>query len=303
MPSQASTQDNVYAEELRYALSPITYFRSLGFEPYRWQEDVVRSLHKRKIINGARQSGKSTIVSGKPCHMGRFRPGSLSIILAGGLKQAYEDMGKVKEFISRDAKYPKIIRDSDEQIELDNKSRIIVVPGTEKGARGYSSPDLIIIDEASRVEDPVYTSGVRAMLNDNPKCELLIISTPNGRRGFFYRAFNSARWEKYEIKAPWEVRGYNITPAKEEIEYVREMSAKGVYGYYSPRHRNEDEQLEHLEEMGPRIYRQEMLCEFVETDEQVFAYLELDTMFFTKVQPLDLNKLEDAPAVAGLGGR
>jgi hypothetical protein len=290
------------ARDLACALSPLEYVRSLGFDPFDWQESVLSSRHKRKEINGARQSGKSTVIQGIPCWIGKYTPRSLSIIAASTEKQAVEDMEKVKDFIARDPRYPKIVRDSDSLLELDNGSRILIVPATEKAARGYSSPDAIILDEAAWILDPVYRSGIRPMLTDNEKCELIIISTPNGRGGFFYRAWYSDRWEKYEIKSPWvpDENDWTLSPGIPEKEYQRLRAEQGIRAWYSPRHRNLEEQQESLEEIGPRDYLQNYCCEFIEPEGQVFKYNEITNLFTSDVKPMELGAVEETDDVAPL---
>jgi len=169
-------------QQILYGLSRVHYLESLGWKPFEWQKAVLRSNHKRKHILGARQVGKSRIVSLVPCHTAKYFPKSLSIILAPTEAQAIEDILKVKEFIASDTSYPEIKRDSQNEIALANKSRILVIPATEKSARGYSSPRTIVMDEASRILDVVYKSGIRPMLTDNPTCEVFEISTPNGKQ-------------------------------------------------------------------------------------------------------------------------
>jgi len=286
-------------EDLVYSLSPLRYIRSLGFTPFAWQSAIIDSHHKRKHINGARQAGKSTIISSKPCHRARFFPGSLSIILAATEKQAVEDMERVKDFMGRDPEYPDIVRDSDSLVELSNKSRILVVPATEKAARGYSSPDIIMLDEDSRIDDMVYKSGVRPMLTDNEKCEVCAISTPNGRLGHFFSASRSTRWERYLIRSPWEIDedAIKLIPARDERIFCTEQATQGVMGYYSPRHAIEEEQQENLEEMGVLMYRQEYLCEYVEPEDQVFGFDEIERLFAPGIKKLD-GTFASAPVLA-----
>lgn len=282
--------------DLMYTLDPLRYIQALGFTPFPWQATIIRSTHPRKHINGARQAGKSTIISSKPCHRARFYPGSLSIILAATEKQAVENMERVKDFMARDKDYPDIVRDSDSLIELSNKSRILVVPATEKAARGYSSPDIIMLDEDSRIDDMVYKSGVRPMLTDNEKCEVCAISTPNGRRGHFYSASKSKRWERYLVRAPWEISDDNATlqPAEPEAKFKKRWGEHGIMAYYSPRHAIEQEQQENLEEMGALMYRQEYLCEYVEPEDQVFSYDEIERAFGHSIAPLS-SGIGEAP--------
>ncbi len=288
------------ARELARALSPLEYIRSLGFIPFQWQSAILKSTNKRIVINGARQSGKSTLVSGLPCWVAKYQARSLSIIVAATEKQAVEDMEKIKDFIARDTRYPRIIRDSDSLLEFDSGSRILVVPATEKAARGYSNPDIIMLDEASRIEDPVYRSGIRPMLTDNPKCVLLAISTPAGRGGFFFRAWLSDRWEKYEIRSHWDPveTDWTLRVGINEKEYQRIRAEQGIRAWYSPRHRNREEQQENLEEMGPREYLQEYCCEFIEPEGQVFKYDEITGLFTSEVEPMRLGTIEETDDVA-----
>ncbi len=282
--------------DLLCLLSPAHYLRELGFAPYRWQLAILESPNPRKIMDGARQSGKSTLVSGKPGHHAKYYPGSLSIIAAATEKQAVEDMEKVKDFIAKDPEYPKIVRDSDEVVELSNRSRILVIPATEKASRGFSNPDIIIMDEDSRIDDSVYRSGFRPMLTDNEKCELILISTPNGREGHFFRAWGSNHWERYEIRAPWDVNDetWTLVPAMPEKVFASHCKERGIHGYYSPRHKNLLEQQENLEEMGPLMYRQEYLCEFVEPEDQVFKYDHIERSFREELQPMTFGMVEMA---------
>jgi hypothetical protein len=271
-------------------LSPLYYLKKLNtIRPFAWQEQLINSPHKRIGVNGARQCGKSTIISFKPCHIAKYYPKSVSLIMAPTQRQAVLDMEKVITFMTSDPNYPEIKRDSDEMIELKNGSFIYVVPATETSARGYSKPRLIVLDEASRIPDPVYRSGVMPMLTDNPDCELLLISTPNGREGFFHSAMNNSRWEKWEIRSPWDVLDleYRLKPAIPETEY--RTNRYPVRAFYSLRHRDLEEQQMNLEEMGPLMYRQEYCCEFVEPEDQVFNYEDVEKMFQQQAAPLELE--------------
>jgi hypothetical protein len=290
-------------DDLLFLISPRHYVRSLGFEPFGWQDRILDSTHKRKIVNGARQSGKSTVVSGKPCHRAKYYPRSLSIIAAATEKQAVEDMEKTKDFISRDPKYPKVIRNSDSLLELANGSRILIIPATEKAARGYSSPDLIVLDEAARIDDTVFRGGILPMLTDNAKCELIQISTPNGKYGFFHRAWLSEQWERYEVRAPWNPTedSTGLSPAMLEADYIADRAEKGIIACYSPRHFNKDEQVLQLNEMSEWLYRQEYLCEFVDTGTQVFNSNLLASMYTNGIGGADyaIGMPEEIPLERG----
>ena len=283
------------AQQVLYGLSRSHYIAALGWKPFDWQSQVLKSQHKRKIINGSRQSGKSTIVSSVPCHTAKYYPKSLSIILAPTEAQAIEDILKVKEFIASDPSYPDIKRDSQDEIALANKSRILVIPATERSARGYSRPRTIVLDEASRIPDVVCKSGVRPMLTDNPDCELFEISTPNGKQGFFFDSSSSVRYERYMIRSPWQVdprNNWSLIPYMDEARFTAMMRPRGVMVWFSPRHHNLDKQQANLESMGMQQYQQEYCCEFVEQEDMVFSYDEIEKAFGQTCQGLDVGSFD-----------
>jgi hypothetical protein len=144
------------------------------------------------------------------------------------------------------------------------------------------------------------------MLTDNEDCDLVLISTPNGRQGFFYNAMCSSRWEKYEVRSPWDVLDleYKLVPAEPEEGYRAGKAERGIRGFYSPRHRNRNEQQMNLEEMGPMMYHQEYGCEFVEPEDQVFSYEDVETAFSQapKSAPFELSSIPEAVPLPGLTG-
>ena len=275
----------VDVKELLSALSIPHYLKSLGFDAFDWQNAVASSSAKRKLLLCSRQAGKSTIVSAIPCHSAKYFPGSLSVVIAPSEKQATEDMIKIKGFIAHDETYPELKRNGADLIELNNGSRIIVVAATDQAARGYSRPRVVLLDEASRIDDTVYKSGVVPMLNNSPNSEIIMLSTPFGRMGFFYNTWlSSNRYEKYFVKSPFvpdEAASYlKLRYADEtESEFQERMKIIGVKAWYSPNHADLEYQQSILDEVGEKQYRQEFCCEFVEQDGQIFRDADIDRLF------------------------
>ena len=268
-------------------LSKLDYIQNLGFEPFDWQKAILNSTGRRIIINAARQSGKSTITSTDPCWIAKYRDNSLSIVLAPTESQSQDDMRKIQSFIRQDSTYPQYDPASTHVNVRENRSIISVVPATQS-ARGKSCPAVVILDEASQIDDLIYTEVVTPMFTDNPG-RLILLSTPYGKSGFFYDIFNNPRpndpWERYEIRSPWQPiqkpNGLDLIPymGGDEKAYQAERAKKGIKAWFSPRHWNYEEQLEKLFDMGIRKYKQEYCCEFVETESSVFSYDEIEMMF------------------------
>src|SRR5262249_22658095 len=129
------------------------------------------------------------------------------------------------------------------------------LPDSERTIRGYSGVSLLIVDEASRVEDALY-HAVRPMLAVS-RGRLLALSTPFGKRGWFFGEWTSpSRWQRVRVTAEQCPR---ISPA-----------------FLAEERRS----------LGERWYRQEYLCSFEETLDAVFAHEDVQAALSGNVLPL-----------------
>ena len=243
------------AEDLKLALDRVSFAKRLGIEPDPWQEELLRSTSARVLLNCCRQSGKSTMTGILALHRALYHPGSLILCLAPSLRQSQELFGKVLGFY-RDLGRP--VSPHGERklsLELENGSRIVTLPGSEKTIRGFSGTSLLILDEAARVEDELYFA-VRPMLAVSGGA-LMMLSTPYGKRGVFYEEWTDVRgWERYEV------------PASE--------CPRILEGFLD----------EERASLPPFIFRQEYECSFEETEDQVFTTDLIDRAVTDEVVPL-----------------
>jgi hypothetical protein len=242
-------------DDLRLALDRVAFAKKLGNTPDSWQEEFLRSSADRVLLNCSRQSGKSTMSAVIALHRALYHPGSLVLCLAPALRQSQELFGKVSSFY-RDLGRP--VPPQGERklsLELENGSRIITLPGSEKTIRGFSDAALLLVDEASRVDDGLYYA-IRPMLAVSGG-SLIMLSTPYGKRGVFYEEWISGHeWERFEVPA-------SQCPRISEA-FLREEE----------------------ETLPPFIYRQEYECSFEETEDQVFTTDLIDRAVTDEVQPL-----------------
>src|SRR5919107_914147 len=166
---------------LRLALDRVAFATDLGIVPDGWQADFLRSSADRVLLNCSRQSGKSTMSAVIALHRALYHPGSLVLCLAPALRQSQELFAKIAGFYRDLGRPVSPIGERKLSLELENGSRIITLPGTEKTIRGFSGVSLLIVDEAARVEDELYFA-VRPMLAVSGGA-LIMLSTPYGKRG------------------------------------------------------------------------------------------------------------------------
>src|ERR671915_31019 len=143
-------------DDLRLALDRVAFTEKLGIVPDGWQEDFLRSLADRVLLNCSRQSGKSTMAAVIALHRALYHPGSLILCLAPALRQSQELFAKIASFYRNLGRPVSPIGERKLSLELENGSRILTLPGTERTVRGFSSVDLLILDEAARVDDSLF---------------------------------------------------------------------------------------------------------------------------------------------------
>jgi hypothetical protein len=134
-----------------------------GFEADERQAEVLRSEAKRGILNCTRQWGKSTVSAAKAVHRAFTRPKSLVLVASPSYRQSGEFVRKASEMVSMLDIRPRGDGDNDVSLLFPNGSRIVGLPGIEGKVRGFSAVSMLLIDEASRVDEAMYRA-LRPML-------------------------------------------------------------------------------------------------------------------------------------------
>lgn len=243
------------AADLARALDPLAIADEVGLELDPWQSDLLESTAPRILLNVTRQGGKSTTSATLAVRTALDDPG-LVLCASPSQRQSGELFRKIQQTLRSMRNAPEFHLESTTKLELANGSRIVSLPGSEATVRGYSAPRLILIDEAARVDDELY-AALRPMLATG-NGRLVALSTPWGRRGWFFNAweFGGESWQRYRV------------PATECPRITKEFLA------------------EELREIGPLRYASEYLCEFVDTEEQFFPSSLVERALSDEVLPL-----------------
>jgi hypothetical protein len=199
----ASMDISRLGSDLVLALDPAAFSRAAGIAPDPWQQEVLRSTAPRILLNCSRQSGKSTVTGVLACHTALYQPGSLTLMVSPTQRQSGELFRRALAVYRTLGKPVPPESESALQLELENRSRIVALPGREDTIRSYSGVSLLLIDKAAHVKTESYQS-VRPMLATSHG-RLIALSTPFGTRGWWYEAWRSGDeqepWEHYEVPA------------------------------------------------------------------------------------------------------
>jgi hypothetical protein len=188
------------AEDLMIALDPPRLMSACGLEPDPWQERFLRERPSRTLLLASRQAGKSTVTAVAALHEAVYRAPSTVLLLSPAQRQSAELLARVRALVGRLGEPPAISGEGALSLRLANGSRVLSLPGTEATVRGFSA-DLLIIDEAARVDDGLY-EAVRPMLAVTGG-RLVALSTPWGRRGWFWESWSRGglSWHRVRVTA------------------------------------------------------------------------------------------------------
>jgi hypothetical protein len=249
--------DTRLEQDLEVALDRVAFAERLDIQPDGWQRDLLRSTADRILLNCSRQSGKSTMAALIALHRALYHPRSLILCLAPALRQSQELFAKIAGFYRNLGRPVSPIGERKLSLELENGSRIITLPGTEKTIRGFSGVSLLIVDEAARVEDELYFA-LRPMLAVSGGT-LIMLSTPYGQRGIFYEEWTSGgsrEWQRFRVSA----------------DQVPRISSEFLS--------------EERRALGSRWFEQEYMCVFGELEGAVFSREAIERMFDTQYKLL-----------------
>jgi len=179
------------------------------------------------------------VAAAKAVYRAYTRAGCLVLVASPGERQSAEFLRKASDMVRRLELDVRGDGDNAISLMLPNRSRIVGLPGNEATVRGFSAVSMLLIDEASRVEEAMY-KALRPMLAVGGG-DLWMMSTPYGKRGFFYETWaHGTDWEKYSVTA-------TDCPRIDKDHLERERS-----------------------ELGAGWFAQEYLCSFLDSGAGVF---------------------------------
>jgi len=201
---------------LSLLLDPSLIMQAQGMTPDPWQRDFLLSADRLVLLNCSRQSGKSSVVAALALHTALFEAGSLVLLFSPSQRQSHELFRKILDAYNAIDRPIPTSQDAQtlSKVELANGSRIIGLPGKEATIRGFSRPNLVLLDEAARIADSLYRT-IRPMCAVS-QGRIVALSSPFGQRGWFWQEWETNP-EFKKVKVPWQ-QCPRITPAFIESE-------------------------------------------------------------------------------------
>jgi Terminase large subunit, T4likevirus-type, N-terminal len=243
--------------DLARALDPVLLAQDCGVNPDPWQANLLRERPRRSLLLCSRQSGKSTVTALLALWVAIYEAPALVVIVSPSQRQSAEMFRTLMLFHSKLDGAPALDGESVLKAEFANGSRILALPGTERTVRGLANVSLAIVDEAARVEDELLTAIRPMMATSKRGGRLIALTTPAGRRGWFFEAWTgTGDWTRVRVAASDCPRISKAFLADE------------------------------LKELGPIRFSEEFELEFRDSDESVFSSAIIERAFTSEVRAL-----------------
>lgn len=274
-PAPTFTREEQVKEILRCGKDPEYFIKTytkiqhptrgtILFDTYDFQDECVKSFqeHRLNIILKSRQLGLSTVCAAYAVWMSIFQKDKNILVIATKLSTAMNFIKKVAVILNNLPKWLLLPRfePSKQQITFSNGSQIKAVPTSDDAGRSEAL-SLLIIDEAAFIRDfddiwaglsPTFSTGGRA----------IILSTPNGVGGQYYRLWTEAETGQ---------NGFN---------------AIRIMWYQHPEHDQEwfDKETRSLPK---KKIAQEYLCDFIASGDTFLQPTELEHMRSNILPPIE----------------
>jgi hypothetical protein len=226
----------------------------IPFKTFEFQNECIDDFidNRFNIVLKARQLGMSTLVAAYAVWMALFQREKSILIIATKLSVAQNFITKVKSMIRSLPKWimlPEIVANNKQMVQFSHGSQIKAIPTSEDAGRSEAL-SLLIVDEAAFVRnfDTIWT-GIYPTISTGGR--VIILSTPNGVGGQYYKLYTDAEAGLNEfnaMKIPWEVH------PERDSEWFTKTTAN----------------------MSKRQIAQEYLCDFTTSGETFMGQADLE---------------------------
>ena len=258
---------------------------------YPWQRKWLDDLSRFRIMLKSRAVGGSFLIALEAFIWSLLKPDSTILLVSYSMRQSMELFRKVKEWINRWRgirlayegeiyTFSATLSETKTQVEFQNRSRIISLPNNPDAIRGYRA-DMVYVDEAAMFKNDFEIKSAVIPTLTGKRGRLSLISTPKGKRGWFYEAWTSETYSKHKVH-------YSMAPhiTKEDLEGMRAS-------------------------LGPLEWEQEMEMKFLDELNALFPYdliLSCTEDYEVKLEPkpnpvyvgIDFGRYRDSTVITAL---
>jgi phage FluMu gp28-like protein len=214
---------------------------------YDWQKKWLDDNSRFRIMLKSRAVGGSFLIALESFLDSLLNPNFTILLVSFSMRQSLELFRKVKEHINRwkgirirvgDDVYTfnATLSETKTQVEFENGSRIVSLPNNPDAIRGFRA-DHVYVDEAAMFKNDFEIKAAIIPTIAGKEGRLSLISTPKGKRGWFYEAWMSETFSKHKVH-------YSMAP------HITESDLEGMKASMTPLEWAQEMEMEFLDELN-----------------------------------------------------
>jgi hypothetical protein len=191
--------------QLGFQPTPVAFAEAvLGAKLDEWQRQyMTEALERNRVaIAACRQSGKSTVTALFVAWCLIFVPGFQALVASRSLRQAGHFISIIRQAVLTLIPQSAMSQLNRLSLELPNGSSVISIPCAQPDAGRGFSPHMVLLDEAAFAPEPLFRAITPSLAATQGA--LHMISSPNGRQGYFFEAFEGQAVDIYmTVRVSW----------------------------------------------------------------------------------------------------
>ena len=163
---------------------------------FPYQKEFITNPSKRKIWISSRQIGKSWAIAFILVRKALEKKNGLTLCISVNSRSASEIIKKCSQFaeaVKTLSKGAITYQSAFDHITFSNGSRILSLPSTSDGLRGWTASCVCVDETAFVYKLDEIMQGISPTLTRDPNAELILTTTPAGMNGPFYEMYARAR--------------------------------------------------------------------------------------------------------------
>jgi len=218
-----------------------------GVKLYGWQEKWLDDESRFRIMLKSRAVGGSFLIALESFILSLLKPDSTILLVSFSMRQSLELFRKVKEQINKWKgirirvgediySFYATLSETKTQVEFLNNSRITSLPNNPDAIRGYRA-DHVYVDEAAMFKNDFEIKSAIIPCIAGKEGRLSLISTPKGKRGWFYEAWSSDVFSKHQVH-------YSMAP------HITQSDLEGMKASMNPLEWEQEMEMKFLDELN-----------------------------------------------------
>jgi hypothetical protein len=251
----------------------------VNFEPFWYQEEVLNSDARFRLINKSRQIGFSTCLAAEAAWEFAHVKGAQIIIVSKNLSAArnfhkyiYNILYSIKDV---DPDFPDLIKANSLETTNEIGSSIISLPASAETGRSFSASHWYFDEIAfTAFAEDIFQASAPTIAQTGGR--ITVFSTPKGRESLFYELYSKPEEYGFEVFEYfwWDCPTYNpylkeLKQAKTEVEKNKRIALAAKGKWYR----------ETRKKFSELAWKQEFECSFDADKDAVFSVRQLKKTF------------------------